>query len=305
MAAAAALSVNTPPEQPLEDNDTVSMSTVFHPGSQPQPDTVLSSSDGVLFYVHAPTIVTLFPSAFQQPGFAPISNPMFRETFIHLDGPSDELNIILHALYGTSPAAHYPSFETLISAVDRMPNYKISPKRLIRPTSPIYELLLSYAPLKPLDLYGLGAFHGIHSLCVSSSSHLLSYNLATISDQMAERIGAVYLKKLLLLHTERFDALKGILLHPPHPHPSTKECSFQDQRKLTRAWALVSAYLAWDARADLSTHTMKSTLNPLMENLTCSMCHRALEDRIKSVLGQWSSVKVSGYISRSHSFLTG
>jgi hypothetical protein len=35
-----------------------------------------------------------------------------------------------------------------------------------------------------------------------------------------------------------------------------------------------------------------------MENLTCDMCHQALQDRIKDVMVQWSSVKVSGYISR-------
>ncbi|KAF8970864.1 hypothetical protein BDZ97DRAFT_1694124 [Flammula alnicola] len=111
---------------------------------------------------------------------------------------------------------------------------------------------------------------------------------------MAERIGAVYLRKLLRLHVGRFTSLKGISLHPPLPHPPTKECSFEDQRKLTRAWALVSAYLAWVARpvhiiviqyTDLP-HTMQTAPNPLMERLACEMCHQALRDRIKGVVVQ-------------------
>lgn len=231
-----------------ETNDTLSISTAFHPGSQPEPDTILCSSDGVLFYVHSLTLVKKFPDVFQPSGFGSLSNPLFSGTLVQLDAPSDQLNIILHALYGTSPAAHSPDFETIIAAVDRMPAYKITPQRIIRPSTPIYELLLSYAPIRPLELYALGAYHNLHSLAVSSSSHLLAYNLATITDQTAERIGAVYLKKLLLLHSERFNSLKSILLRPPHPHPPTKGCTFQDQRKLTRAWALVSANLAWDAR---------------------------------------------------------
>lgn len=65
---------------------------------------------------------------------------------------------------------------------------------------------------------------------------------------MAERIGAVYLKRLFFLHFGRAEALKRILLPPPHPHAPTPSCDFSDQKKLTRAWALASAYLAWDTR---------------------------------------------------------
>ena len=39
---------------------------------------------------------------------------------------------------------------------------------------------------------------------------------------------------------------------------------------------------------------MKNSLQPLTENLTCEQCHKALQDRIKSVVVRWASVKVSG-----------
>lgn len=235
---------------PGEDNDEaiISISTSFHPTTEPTPDTVFSSSDGVLFYVHSKTVLNACPAAFISILTDPLSHPKFRDGNILLDTPSAELNVIFHALYGTSPAANRPPFDTLIQAVDRMAAYSLPPKTLVRPSGNIHELLLYHAPLHPLEIYALAAHHKLHSLAVSVSSHLLSYDLSNLSDDMAERIGAIYLKKMMLLHMERFTALKAILLHAPHPHPPSKKCGFEDQRKLTRAWALVSAYLAWDAR---------------------------------------------------------
>ncbi|PPQ86568.1 hypothetical protein CVT25_006160 [Psilocybe cyanescens] len=277
----------------LDETDSIiSISTSFHPNTQPTPDTIFASSDGVLFYIRSETVLTACPTAFIAILKDPLSHPKFRDENILLDVPSAELNVIFHALYGTSPAANSPTFETLVQAVDRMPMHSLPPQTLVRPSGSLHELLLFHAPLHPMETYALAAHHKLHSLAVSVSSHLLSYDLSTISDDMAERIGAIYLKKIMLLHMGRFTALKAILLHPPHPHPPSKECGFEDQRKLTRAWALVSAYLAWDARpADLSTHSMHSALNPLMEHLSCAMCHQALEDKIKAVVVQWASVK--------------
>lgn len=166
---------------------------------------------------------------------------------------SSVLNVIIHMLYDTSSAQHSPSSEVLITAVNRMPFYEIDPKLHITPSTSLYTLLLSHAPLVPLEIYALASHFDLHELAVSTSSHLLSYPLATITDDMAERIGAVYLKRLLSLHVDRANALKRILLLPPHPHPQTRECDFTEQKKLTRAWALVSAYLAWDARPGLWT----------------------------------------------------
>lgn len=43
---------------------------------------------------------------------------------------------------------------------------------------------------------------------------------------------------------------------------------------------------------DISTNSMQSVLNPLIEHLTCQLCHQALKDRIRDVTVQWASVKV-------------
>ena len=163
----------------------------------------------------------------------PLDDPEFRHNAVHIDLPSAELNIIIHLLYGTSPAAHSPTFEELEKAIDSMPRYSVIPSKYIIPTSPLYTLLLSIAPLRPMDVL---AAH--HNLAFASSAHLQSYSPKNISDAQAERMGAIYLKKLVDLHLTRLNALKTVLLTPPLPHSPTRRCGFMEQRKLTRAWAL-------------------------------------------------------------------
>ncbi|KIM37409.1 hypothetical protein M413DRAFT_273980 [Hebeloma cylindrosporum] len=286
---------------------SLSISTAFHPNADPQPDTVLSSLDGVLFYVHAPTLLETSPDIFCPLSKTSLAEPKFRITIVSLDASSTELNIILHAVYKTSPAVHSPSIETVIRAVDRMPTWSISPKELLTPLNPLYELLLSYAPIQPLEIYALASHHELEDLAINTSPYLLSYDLSTITDAMAQRIGPIYLKRLLLLHINRSRELKAILLHPPHPHPPVKDCDFEDQKKLTRAWALASAYLVWDARLDLSTHGMEKVFKPLMADLTCELCCQVLKEKIKNVVTKWATVKVSGYkhFRRLLHFLTG
>ena len=37
---------------------------------------------------------------------------------------------------------------------------------------------------------------------------------------------------------------------------------------------------------------MESALNPLAEHLACDQCRKALQDRIRNLVVQWSQVKV-------------
>lgn len=135
-----------------------------------------------------------------------------------------------------------------MAAVNRLPVYGIRPKSRIAPKMPLYTLLLSHAPLCPLELYALAACYDLYELAVATSSHLLSMPLSTLTDEVAERIGPIYLKRLFFLHFGRSEALKRVLLPPPHPHAPTSRCDFSDQKRLTRAWTLAAAYLAWEVR---------------------------------------------------------
>ncbi|TFK28792.1 hypothetical protein FA15DRAFT_583483 [Coprinopsis marcescibilis] len=257
------LQVPTPPQShdgspvvdDVEENTLVSISTTFYPGAQLNalaPDVILLSSDGVFFYCHSHILLASSNNDFglhlARPSSSPTSSNAELDPFVSLTDHSTVLNIILHAVYDMSCAHYSPPFPTLSTAVNRLPAYGIFPKQRIVPSTPLYNLLLSYAPLFPLELYALAASHDLYDLAVSTSSHLLSFPLFSLTDEMAEKIGSVYLKRLFFLHFGRSDALKRVLLPPPHPHPPTPWCDFTEQKKLTRAWALASAYLAWDAR---------------------------------------------------------
>ncbi|TEB30209.1 hypothetical protein FA13DRAFT_576314 [Coprinellus micaceus] len=302
----AATQIPTPPQShagsPVVDDSSdgstlVSISTTFHPAAQLAPsqtDVVLVSLDGVFFYVHQATLLAVSNNGFDSrlPRPTPL-NPANKDLdpFLSVPDHSSTLNIILHAAYDMSCAHYSPSFQSLCQAVNRLPAYGISPKAQITPSTPMYNILLAYAPLFPLDLYALAAGFDLYDLAVATSSHLLGFPLFSLTDEMAERIGPVYLKRLFFLHFGRSDALKRVLLPPPQVHPPTHDCDFNEQKKLTRAWALASAYLAWEARPDLSTSTMESALRPLAEHLTCEQCQSALRERIKNLVVQWSVVK--------------
>ncbi|KAF9263464.1 hypothetical protein L218DRAFT_864956 [Marasmius fiardii PR-910] len=298
------LQVPTPPqshggspiaEDPNDENVLVSVSTTFYPGANNHslpPDLALLSSDSVFFYVHSELLLAASSNRFMSLLPQPSSKGAWHNLVIHLEEKSPVLNVILHVVYGMSCSHYYPPFETLSTAVSRLPSYGIHPAAHITPSTPLYNILLSHAPLCPLDLYILASKHDLLDLAVSTSPHLLSLPLFTITDEIATEIGPKYLRRLFFLHIGRSDALKRLLLPPPNPHAPTPQCDFADQKTLTRAWALASAYLAWDARPDLSPSFLESALRPLVDHLSCDLCKEALNDRIKNVLVQWSVIKV-------------
>jgi hypothetical protein len=238
----------------LDKPTLVSVSTTFYPGAQiysVAPDTILLSSDAVFFYVHSQRLLDASDNSFHSLLPTPASSFDDRESIVQAPESSAVLNIILHTIYEISCSHYSPSFPNLITAVSRLPFYGIHPKSVIAPSTPLSTILLSYAPLYPIELYALAASFDLYELAVTTSSHLLSFTLSSLTDDMAESIGPVYLKRLFFLHFGRIEALKRVLLSPPPPHPPTPSCDFADQKKVTRAWALASAYLAWDARPGL------------------------------------------------------
>ncbi|RDX55425.1 hypothetical protein OH76DRAFT_1478075 [Lentinus brumalis] len=287
------------PADHVPGNTIVSVSTTFHPAATLlpiSPDLIFLSSDSVFFYVHTSQVLSMSSNCFSNlvpptPARAKIVDDL--GTVIALPETATVLNIVLHAVYDLSPAHYHPALDTLITAVDAMANYGISPAQHIAPSTPLYSLVLGQAPIQPIAVYALAAAHDLYDLAVPVSSHLLSFALYSLTDELALRIGPVYMKRLFFLHLGRLDALKRLLLPPPHPHPPTQRCDFTEQKKLTRAWALASAYLAWDARPDLSTSAMESALCPLADHLACDICKRSLADRVKQLVIQWSVVKRS------------
>ena len=242
----------SPADSPPDENALVSVSTTFFPGAQNHalpPDLVLLSSDSVFFYVHTHVLLAASDNSFNSllpPSSKARPSPMGHVVLV--PETSTVLNVVIHAVYDMSCSHYSPSFDSLAAALIAMNTYGISLRTHIAPTTPLHTLLLSLAPLYPLELYTLAASYDLYDLAVPTSAYLLSFSLASLTDEIAERIGPRYLKRLFFLHFGRADALKRLLLPPPHPHPPTPACDYSEQKKLTRAWALASAYLAWDAR---------------------------------------------------------
>ncbi|KAJ3796164.1 hypothetical protein GGU11DRAFT_686351 [Lentinula aff. detonsa] len=268
-----------------------SVSTTFGPKADWHshlPDITLVSLDSLAFYVHSHTLLAASENAF---GSLLPTTSFDANLVIRVPESSAMLNIILRAVYHM-PFSEYHSFEDLSGAVGLLPVYGVRPKSYILRDTHLYMLLLSYSPTLPLKVYTLAAKHDLEDLAVSTSSHLLSFNLSTLSDETAEAVGSEYLRRLFFLHIGRLDALKRLLLQPPSSHPPTDHCGASGQKALTRVWALASAYLAWDSRPDLSTNLLESTFAPLIKDLSCEICTENLNTRIKDLSFQWSQVKV-------------
>jgi len=273
----------------------VSVSTMFFPAAQHPPQTsnvVLLSQDSVYFYVHSDVLLDKSTNSFR--AMLPVSSSESDDgepPILNVPEPSPVLNIILHAIYDIPCAHDSPPFNVVVNAVDSMPTYGIDPKSTIVPSTPLFTLLLSQAPLFPIELFALAAHYDIFDLAVAASSHLLAFPPSRLSDQVVDRMGALYLKRLFFLHSGRVEAFKRVLGPPPHLHPPTPSCDFHLQKGLTRAWALATAPLAWDARPDMSPTSLESALKPLAEHLGCDSCKAGLDDRIKDLIVQWSNVK--------------
>uniref|UniRef100_A0A8H8CR96 BTB domain-containing protein n=1 Tax=Psilocybe cubensis TaxID=181762 RepID=A0A8H8CR96_PSICU len=272
--------------------EVLSISSSFFPGSHNAvSDIILRSSDAVLFYVNSQTILKTSKNAFDKfLGFS-LDDKRFRDTIIDIPESAVVLNIIVHTLYGLSCAKHNPSYEDIETAINRMPAYGLIPKLYIVSSSPLFDLLLSHAPIYPIQIYSLAGHFGIHELAVKCSSHLLSYNLSNLTDETCKRMGPKYLKRLMCLHMNIIDSLKTIILQPPYPHGATRQCDLDEQKKLSRAWALAASYLAWDSRPDLSIHKVQTTFEALGDHLTCDDCKASLNSRIKEVVVNWVKVK--------------
>ena len=230
----------------------VSVSYTFHPCftvDDLSPDLILASADHILFYVHYHRILCASENGFGMLLLSPLSfAPNTPPPTMPVPEPADVLNIILHTIYNLSALPFSPSFESISAALDALPRYGVDSKQHAIAGQPLYDLLLSHAPLRPIETYALAGAHDLADAAAAASAHLLSFPLSTLSDAHAARTGAVYLKRLFFLHFGRMDALKRVLIKPPATHPETAECTLAQQKCVMRAWALAAAHVMWDAR---------------------------------------------------------
>jgi hypothetical protein len=237
----------------------ISVSTTFFPGAELDvlpTDLIIISSDSVFFYVHTHKLLAASTNGFNS--LLPLKELDRHEGAgnilpLHID--SVVFNILLHTIYNMSAVHYAPSPEAVIAVVESLEKHGLSVRTYLAPASPLSTLFLGTAPQAPIEFYAFAGAYDLNHLAIPISSFLLSYSLASLSDELAVKMGPLYLKRLFFLHLGRVEALKRLLLPPPQPHGHTSNCDFTEQKKLSRAWALASAYLAWDVRPGESLNT--------------------------------------------------
>ncbi|KAK0449275.1 hypothetical protein EV421DRAFT_1889123 [Armillaria borealis] len=266
------------------------ISTQFSPGFEFRgvtSDMQIVSWDSVLFHVHRERLLEASSNGFNTLLYSAESRIVVPEI-------SDQLNIILHAIYGISCSPFQPGVDTLMDAVCLFPRYGLKAKDYISPSLPLFNDIRYQMPLSPLLTFVVSSNHELGDLAVLASAHLLALDISTMSDKMVESINPVYLKRLFDLQTSRINAFKRLLAIPPESHPATPKCDFIAQKALTRSWAFYTAYMLWDARADMTAGTIERTFQTLDSDILCELCKNCLRKRVKSIVIEWSELKVGG-----------
>ncbi|KAG7094988.1 hypothetical protein E1B28_005785 [Marasmius oreades] len=176
-------------------------------------------------------------------------------------------------------------------AVDRLEVYGVHPSTEITTASALHSTILLHAHVDTMKVCLLAAKHDIFDLAVSSSSHLLSFSLNKITDDIATRMGPIYMTRLFSLHRGRLVSLKRLLSSSPHLHPPSPKCSLKMQNSVTKAWRLASAYLLWQDRPDLSSSYIDSVFRSLPERVSCELCKWAFQCHIQVMTAGWQNVK--------------
>ncbi|KAI0361271.1 hypothetical protein OH77DRAFT_1516260 [Trametes cingulata] len=290
----------TPVGTPSDRPGAISVSTAFHPSfkiEESLPDLVLVSTEGVHFYVHQSHVLAM--SSNRLGGIVPAELNDHASASscpsVKADQSAEVLNVVMHAMYGIPCLHYYPSFEVLDTALSLLTGYGISLQPLATTNQPLYQLILSFAPYRPMDVYALAGQHSLEDAAVAVSSHLLAYDVSQLPDAVAEKMGPLYLKRLFMLQHSRVVALRSILFRPPPPHPPSPGCSPESQQALTRswAWALAAAQRVWGVLPNISTGALKSLLEPIGTRIDCPLCADALHRRVQEVQQEWSSVKTT------------
>lgn len=227
------------------------MSISFPFSAEGSTDLVVRSSDKVLFYVNSGLIQEKFRSesfcAFLNAlkGSQEAINDQDSVRIAILPEPSEVVNILLHTIYNNSCAYFNPSNASLTRAVEFLAKHgkPESFHAYVAPGAPLHQIVLERSKTSPLLFYSLAAKHDLYDLAAPISAFLLVHDMSGISDEYARMMGPHYLRRLLTLRCRRMEILKRMLSPPPAGHEPTEFCNEEQQRSLTRAWALTSAYL--------------------------------------------------------------
>ncbi|RPD54083.1 hypothetical protein L227DRAFT_556885 [Lentinus tigrinus ALCF2SS1-6] len=248
------------------------------------PDIEFVTADHVSLYAHRNILHHVSPNV--------LGNLLaVNEGRIHVPEASAAFSIALHVIYGLS-CLHLPDtrLDTVESAIGVLITYGVPVQKFAAPNLPLYQLIFSHAPYRPIDAYALAAHHGLEPLAVAVSAHLLAYDTSNLTDELSLKMGPIYIKRLFDLHQTRRDALRNIMMKPPAMHAPNLVCGLEEQRQLTQVWAFAAAEMAWNMVPGTSTYMLQSTFEKVGRDMTCGECRLMLHTRIQEAIEEWSLV---------------
>ncbi|KAK7685746.1 hypothetical protein QCA50_011092 [Cerrena zonata] len=300
--------IGTPATEVPGGQIIISISTAFNSSSNHgdlPPDIILTSNDHVYFYVHRTRLHAASANNFNNLLTEGATHPHL--TTITLQEDSVVLNILLHVIYSLSLRQYSPPLETLLEAIEALKKYGVPLGPHAARAMPLFNELVIKMPVMPMEVYALAAEHDLFDLAAEASSFLLSFPLSTLTDQMAARIGPLYLRRFFSLHVERLRVLQHLLARPPSEHQPTLDCGWTDYQRLKTAWSLACSGIVYDARADLSAERIRTILESLKVPLTCLDCKQSISQRVSEIVMKWSITprtilrNTDGYRSLLHS----
>ena len=114
----------------------------------------------MFFYVHTTQVLALSTNHFDNLVPPKPSNSTLHDDLgpvVPLPESASVLNIVFHIIYDISCTHYHPAIDTLIAATDIMPKYGLPPQQHLAPSTPLYALILSLAPMQPIAVYALAA----------------------------------------------------------------------------------------------------------------------------------------------------
>ena len=242
----------------------VSFSDVFFPGAFALPfpqDVTIVTPDGVYFYAHSTAILAEssneFAGLLSAAQLSAASSASGEYGVVPVSELSTVLNIVLHVIYGGSFAPYNTSTDDIVAAVDALHKYGVSVRKHLSVAhgSPLLSDITTQMRTSrsaPLHFYALAGKYDSYDLAARASAYLLAVKLNEVPLDLIDRMGPVYLKRLIALQQGRLDILRDLLAGPPSTHQITPSCSSEDQAALARAWQLVGAYFIWEMRPGTS-----------------------------------------------------
>lgn len=229
----------------FEQHSPFSQSTIFHPEHIVDgltPDIIIVSSDGVLFSVHRARLISASAGPLNdafRPTTAEIANGTPSPVTLHAEAVV--ISVVLHAIYGHPSDVFNSALETLLDAIRVMKTYGISLDRIVGPSTTLFEHIMSKIEQNPLEVFLVATENNMEDLAVASSSHVLSFPMTSVTEEMASRMGVIYLKRLATLHMRRMKRANRVLEAAPKVHPFTPTCGVLQRDALEKAWMLAAA----------------------------------------------------------------